>query len=129
MEKEIKKFSEKYNLTKQWLQHIADEPTSVNAKCYSDVSMQIKTIYPEIKIMEATNTRDSLGDAIDIWCPIINDFQENEDFFRSREKLGEKVLVYTCLVPGGKWLNRTLDMEKIRQVYFCLLYTSDAADE
>ena len=76
--------------------------------------MQIKTIYPEIKIMEATNTRESLGNAIDIWCPIINDFQENEDFFRSREKLGEKVLVYTCLVPGGKWLNRTLDMEKIR---------------
>ena len=22
------------------------------------------------------------------------------------------------MVPGGKWLNRTLDMEKIRQVYF-----------
>ena len=80
--------------------------------------MQIKKIYPKIKIMEATNTRESLGNAIDIWCPIINDFQENEDFFRSREKLGEKVLVYTCLVPGGKWLNRTLDMEKIRQVYF-----------
>ena len=116
--KKIKNFTEKYNLTTQWLQHIADEPTSVNAKCYSDVSMQIKKIYPKIKIMEATNTRESLGNAIDIWCPIINDFQENEDFFRSREKLGEKVLVYTCLVPGGKWLNRTLDMEKIRQVYF-----------
>ena len=68
--------------------------------------------------MEATNTRDSLGDAIDIWCPIINDFQENLDFFREREKKGEKILVYTCLVPGGKWLNRTLDMEKLRQVYF-----------
>ena len=116
--KKIKNFTEKYNLTTQWLQHIADEPTSVNAKCYSDVSMQIKKIYPKIKIMEATNTRESLVNAIDIWCPIINDFQENEDFFRSREKLGEKVLVYTCLVPGGKWLNRTLDMEKIRQVYF-----------
>jgi len=68
--------------------------------------------------MEATNTREALGNSIDIWCPIINDFQENEEFFRSREKLGEQILVYTCLVPGGKWLNRTLDMEKIRQVYF-----------
>ena len=114
----IKEFTEKYNLTDKWLQHIADEPTSVNAQCYIDVSNQIKDIHPDIKIMEATNTRESLGNSIDIWCPIINDFQENEDFFRSREKLGEKVLVYTCLVPGGKWLNRTLDMEKIRQVYF-----------
>ena len=114
----IKEFTEKYNLTDKWLQHIADEPTSVNAQCYIDVSNQIKDIHPDIKIMEATNTRESLGNSIDIWCPIINDFQENEDFFRSREKLGEKILVYTCLVPGGKWLNRTLDMEKIRQVYF-----------
>ncbi len=114
----IKQFTEKYNLTEKWLQHIADEPTSVNAQCYIDVSNQIKKIHPNIKIMEATNTRESLGNSIDIWCPIINDFQENEEFFRSREKLGEKILVYTCLVPGGKWLNRTLDMEKIRQVYF-----------
>ena len=114
----IRDFTEKYNLKNQWLQHIADEPTSINAQCYVDVAKQIKEIYPEIKIMEATNTRDSLGDAIDIWCPIINDFQENLDFFREREKKGEKILVYTCLVPGGKWLNRTLDMEKLRQVYF-----------
>ena len=116
--KKIKDFTVKYNLTDKWLQHIADEPTSVNAQCYKDVANQIKNIYPEIQIMEATNARESLGNSIDIWCPIINDFQENEDFFRSREKLGEKILVYTCLVPGGKWLNRTLDMEKIRQVYF-----------
>ena len=116
--KKIKDFTIKYNLTDKWLQHIADEPTSVNAQCYKDVASQIKNIHPEIQIMEATNARESLGNSIDIWCPIINDFQENEDFFRSREKLGEKILVYTCLVPGGKWLNRTLDMEKIRQVYF-----------
>ena len=68
--------------------------------------------------MEATNAKESLSGSVDFWCPIINDFQENEDFFRTREKKGEKVLIYTCLVPGGKWLNRTLDMEKIRQVYF-----------
>ena len=68
--------------------------------------------------MEATNDREGIAGAIDIWCPIINDFEENELFFREREGFGEKVLVYTCLVPGGKWLNRTLDMEKLRQVYF-----------
>ncbi len=114
----IKNFAYKNNLTSSWLQHIADEPTSVNARCYRDVSSQVKGIFPDIKIMEATNDRDSIVGAIDVWCPLINDFQENESFFREREKQGEKVLVYTCLVPGGPWLNRTLDMEKIRQVYF-----------
>ena len=114
----IKEFAQKNNLTENWLQHISDEPTEVNAACYREVAEQVKRIFPEVKIMEATNDRDNLVGAVDIWCPLINDFQENEAFFREREAEGEKVLVYTCLVPGGKWLNRTLDMEKLRQVYF-----------
>ena len=114
----IKNFAQENDLTNNWLQHISDEPTGANAKCYKDVVAQVKSIFPEAKIMEATNDRDSIAGAIDIWCPLINDFQENESFFREREKYGEKVLVYTCLIPGGPWLNRTLDMERIRQVYF-----------
>ncbi len=114
----ISKFVITNKLTGSWLQHIADEPTSVNGSCYKDVVEQVRKIYPEIQIMEATNDRESIAGAIDIWCPLINDFQENESFFREREKQGEKILVYTCLTPGGKWLNRTLDMEKLRQVYF-----------
>ncbi len=114
----IHKFVSGNGLKNNWLQHIADEPTAVNAGCYKDVAEQVKRIFPEIKIMEATNDRDGIAGAIDIWCPLINDFQENESFFREREKQGEQILVYTCLIPGGKWLNRTLDMEKLRQVYF-----------
>lgn len=114
----IKAFTTKYQLTNNWLQHISDEPTKVQAKCYRDIVAQVKSIYPEIKIMEATNDRDSLVGAVDYWCPLINDFQENEAFFRQREKSGEKILVYTCLIPGGPWLNRLLDQEKLRQVYF-----------
>ena len=116
--RKIKSFTKKYKLDNQWLQHIADEPTDNNAQCYKDVSKQIKLIYPEVTIMEATNAKESLSGSIDLWCPLINDFQENQDFFKEREKNGEKILIYTCLVPGGKWLNRTLDMERIRQVYF-----------
>jgi len=114
----IKDFAKENDLTGSWLQHIADEPTVTNARCYKEVANLVKEIFPEVKIMEATNDRDSLVGAVDIWCPLINDFQENESFFREREKHGEKVLVYTCLVPGGPWLNRTLDMERLRQVYF-----------
>ena len=114
----IKDFTIKNDLTNNWLQHISDEPNAVNGGCYKDVVKQVKNIFPQIKVMEATNDRDSIAGAIDIWCPLINDFQENISFFRDREKYGEKVLVYTCLVPGGKWINRTLDMEKLRQVYF-----------
>ncbi|NND79251.1 MAG: DUF4091 domain-containing protein [Maribacter sp.] len=114
----IKEFCVKNNLTDNWLQHIADEPTSVNEACYKDIVKQVKELFPQAKIMEATNDKEGILGAIDIWCPLINDFQENETFFKERQNKGEKVLVYTCLIPGGKWLNRTLDMEKLRQVYF-----------
>lgn len=114
----FRNFAVKHNLVSNWLQHVSDEPTAANAKNYGEVAAQVKQIFPEVKIMEATNDRDNLVGSIDIWCPIINDFQENEEFFRKREQSGEQILVYTCLVPGGKWLNRTLDMEKLRQVYF-----------
>ncbi len=114
----IRDFAVKNNLANNWMQHISDEPTATQAACYVDIAKQLKSIFPEIKIMEATNDREGLVGAVDYWCPLINDFQENEAFFRGREKHGEKVLVYTCLIPGGPWLNRTLDMERIRQVYF-----------
>ncbi len=114
----IRNFTTRYRLTHNWLQHISDEPTAVQARCYRDVVARVKSVYPEIKVMDATNDRDSLVGAVDYWCPLINDFQENEKFFREREKEGERVLVYTCLVPGGAWLNRLLDQEKLRQVYF-----------
>jgi hypothetical protein len=74
--------------------------------------------WSEALIMDATNNRDGLIGAVDLWCPLINDFQENQAFFAERVAAGDKVLVYTCLIPGGQWLNRTLDLERLRQVYF-----------
>ncbi len=114
----IEEFTTRYDLTHSWLQHISDEPSAVQAACYKEVVKQVRSIYPEIRIMEATTDRDTLAGAVDIWCPTIDDFQKNEAFFRGRERLNEKVLVYTCLVPGGKWLNRLLDQERLRLVYF-----------
>ena len=64
-----KNFAIKNNLTESWLQHISDEPTATQASCYSDISKQIKSIFPGIKIMEATNDRDGLVGAVDYWCP------------------------------------------------------------
>lgn len=114
----IKNFCVKNNLEHSWLQHISDEPKQVQAKCYREVVAQVRSIYPAIKIIEATNDRDSLAGSVDLWCPTIDDYQENRAFFDERKKHNENVLVYTCLTPGGKWLNRTLDEERLRQVYF-----------
>jgi len=102
---------------KQWIQHLADEPTDTNAKDYVKLSNLMRKYIPEIKIVEATMTRQLAG-AIDIWCPQVDKYQQNREFFVERLEEGEDVWTYTCLTPGGPWLNRLLDQERLRQVYF-----------
>lgn len=113
-----KAFITKYGLVQNSFQHISDEPTDIQGASYQAVVRQVRHLFPGLKTMEATNDRDSLAGAVDCWCPLIDDFQEHETFFRGRQKMGERVLVYTCLIPGGKWLNREMDQERLRPVYF-----------
>ena len=101
----------------RWLQHIADEPTDTNAKEYAAIADLLHTTMPGIPLLEATMSQKLVG-AVDIWCPQVQEFQANIEFFKERQKNGEQVWTYTCLIPGGKWLNRLIDMERLRQVYF-----------
>jgi hypothetical protein len=71
---------------------------------------------PDIKILEATMTKKVSG-LVDVWCPQVQEYQANREFFDKRKAAGDRVWVYTCLSPGGPWLNRLLDEERLRQVY------------
>lgn len=102
--------------SRQWIQHIADEPTDVNAEDYKGIAKQLRQHLKGVPIVEATMTRE-LVDAIDIWCPQVQKFQANREFFAARQAAGDQVWTYTCLVPGGPWLNRLLDQERLRPVY------------
>ena len=62
-------------------------------------------------------TRSLVG-AVDIWCPQIHKYQQNREFFEERQQAGDQVWTYTCLTPGGPWLNRLMDQERLRSVYF-----------
>jgi hypothetical protein len=101
----------------EYLQHIADEPTDTNAETYGAIAALVREHIPGVKIFEATMSRSLVG-AVDHWCPQIQKFQQNRDFFESRREAGDKIWVYTCLVPGGPWLNRLLDQERLRPVCF-----------
>jgi len=96
--------------------HIADEPTETNAQAYRKVAEQVKRHLPGAKIFDATLNR-SLSGSIDAWCPQAHRWAMNKDFFDVRQALGDEVWFYTCLEPGGPWLNRLLDQERARVVY------------
>ena len=100
----------------RWVQHLADEPTDVNAADYALAADALRASMPGIPIVEATMTRELTG-AVDIWCPQVHKYQQNRSFFDERKAAGDQVWVYTCLVPGGPWVNRLLDQERLRQVW------------
>ena len=100
----------------QWLQGLFDEPTDEFVDRYKELVSVLRGLKPDIQILEATMTVKVIGD-VNVWCPQVQEYQANQEFFEKRKAAGDKVWVYTCLSPGGPWLNRLLDQERLRQVY------------
>jgi hypothetical protein len=101
---------------KQWVQGVFDEPEDPYVDRYRMLISLLRGLKPDIQILEATMTMNVTG-LVNIWCPQVQEYQAHRDFFDARKAAGDKVWVYTCLSPGGPWLNRLLDQERLRQVY------------
>lgn len=100
----------------QWLQGLFDEPEDAYVDRYRVLISLLRRLKPDIKILEATMTMNVAG-LVNVWCPQVQEYQANQEFFDKRKAAGDEVWVYTCLSPGGPWLNRLLDEERLRQVY------------
>jgi hypothetical protein len=100
----------------QWLQGLFDEPEDAYVDRYRELINTLRKFKPDIRILEATMTTNVAG-LVNVWCPQVQEYQAHRGFFDRRKTMGDKVWVYTCLSPGGPWLNRLLDEERLRQVY------------
>ncbi|MEG1563674.1 MAG: DUF4091 domain-containing protein [Bacteroides sp.] len=96
-----------------YAQHIADEPISANIKSYVEIAEFVKTLFPEVKLIEACHTHD-LENVLDIWVPQLNFYKEGYDFYNERQKQGDEVWFYTCLAPQGDFVNRFLEQPVIK---------------
>jgi DnaJ-domain-containing protein 1 len=101
---------------KQWLQSIFDEPTDEFVARYGELVALMREMNPDLQVIEPTMTT-ALSGVVNYWCPQVQEYQANQAFFDQRKAVGDKVWVYTCLAPGGPWLNRLCDQERLRQVY------------
>lgn len=115
--RQLREVIEAHGWSDRWVQHIADEPTDVNAADYAIAATMMREHLPGLPVFEATMSRALVG-AVDMWCPQVQAWQAEQEFFGERKVAGDRVWVYTCLRPGGPWLNRLLDQERLRQVYF-----------
>lgn len=99
-----------------WVQGLFDEPEDPFIERYRVLIGVLRRVKPDIRIVEATLTLNATG-LVNIWCPQVHEYQAHRDFFTGRQAAGDRVWVYTCLSPGGPWMNRLLDQERLRQVY------------
>ncbi len=113
----LNEYLEKRGLKGCWEQCILDEPNDALAKVYSIMSRIAREELPGVSIMEPVLPTHALTGMIDVWCPTNETYENDREYYDARVEAGDKLYVYTCLTPGGKYLNRMLDMQRLRQTY------------
>lgn len=108
---------EELGLRDSWVQCCLDEPNDALCETYRQISAITREELPGIPILEPVLPTEQVAGALDIWCPSLNIYEENRDFFEDRVVKGDRLFVYTCLTPAGNYCNRLLDMERLRIVW------------
>lgn len=115
----LRKHIEELGYADRCRQQICDEPIDVNAGSYCSAVSLIKEYWPDMKVLEACQTTKT-GDAIDAWCPQLNYWHENYEFYRRRQAEGDEVWFYTCCYPHGEYPNRFIEQPslKVRMLFW-----------
>jgi len=99
--------------TSSYIQHLADEPISANSASYRILAGYVRQLAPKLKRLDANQDVDLIG-ALDIWVPILHEFDLQQDFYAQRRDAGEETWFYTCLAPTGRYPNRFIDYPLIK---------------
>jgi hypothetical protein len=91
-----------------YVQHLSDEPSSINAEAYKKFAACAKKYAPKIRIIEACLTKEVAG-AVDIWVTQPQHYQEFTGFLKQSQRAGDEVWSYTCCGPRGEFMNRFID--------------------
>ena len=94
-------------------QHLADEPITENWRSYVEIAQFVKSLVPDILIVEACHTRN-LNNVVDIWVPQLNFLHTDYAFYVERMAAGDEVWHYTCLAPQGEYANRFIELPLIK---------------
>ena len=100
----------------QTIQYVGDEPIDASAQDYRVLAGIVRKFMPGIPLIDAVE-RPGLGGAVDIWVPKNSYFQEHREEFETHRRFGDTLWFYTCCIPGGKYMNRLLDMPLLRTRY------------
>lgn len=116
--KQLYEAVKEFGLEDVWMQSALDEPNDALCGVYRTITGILRREMPGIPILEPVLPTEKVEGALDIWCPSADVYENNREFFDRQAAGGDRLFVYTCLTPGGNYLNRMLDMERLRIVYF-----------
>jgi hypothetical protein len=108
----------KKGIENNYLQYIADEPTSENVASYLEIARFVKQVWPEVRIIEATHSKD-LEDVVDIYVPQLDFMHKDYAFYNEINKKGngKQAWFYTCLAPKGEYANRFIELPLLKTRY------------
>ena len=92
---------------------ICDEPIDDNAGSYRDAVALIREFWPDMKVLEACQTTKITG-AVDAWCPQMDYWHNNYDFYRDRKAAGDEMWFYTCCYPHAEYPNRFIEQPLLK---------------
>lgn len=106
-------FLQRNGWLKRTIQHVGDEPTEKSAHEFRIISGIVRKFMPGTPIIDAVSY-SQLGGAVDIWVPTNAHYEEHREEFEINRRFGDTIWTYTCCFPGGRYMNRLLDMPLIR---------------
>ena len=100
-----------------WYQHVADEPSEFNISEYRITVGIVRKYMPGIKLIDTIENPDFAG-SLDVFVPKNFKYEADKAKYEAlRTRPSDEIWCYTCITPGGKWLNRLLDQEVLRSLY------------
>lgn len=95
------------------VQHLGDEPSSNMVDNYRILAGVVRKFMPGMKIFDAV-VHPELRGAVDYFIPLNSDYETQRDAFETLRAEGDTLWFYTACGPGGRYLNRMLDLELLR---------------
>ncbi len=115
--RQLNSYLDRKGLREIWMQSCLDEPNDALEAAYRMITSITREELPGIPILEPVLPTKSVVGALDVWCPTLANYEENQEFFEERVAQGDRLYVYSCLTPGGNYCNRLMDMERLRVVW------------
>jgi len=104
---------EELGLVERFAVHVADEPIPVNEASYRELSERVHRAAPKLRRIDAILVPDLRG-ALEIWCPLLNYFEQWLEVYRQAQQEGHEIWFYVAWGPQGRYPNRMIDGPAIK---------------